>query len=175
MFDKLATCHVTNNVTRVALILSAILVIYWGVVNSRPPVHPNPQLATVSRLRMVYQTIRVFEEKSEFTIGEQLRQVPGSTSLQQSWERLISKRLISPSKGEILSYCRDAYGPSSSGTLFNMEFTTNVISRGANPALTNTGHDVVVWSSGANGINEYGKGDDVVVRYEGEWKDPRTQ
>lgn len=51
---------------------------------------------------------------------------------------------------------KDAWGNS-----LHIEFRRN-ISRTANPLLESTHLPIVIWSSGANGINELGKGDDVV-------------
>jgi hypothetical protein len=53
-------------------------------------------------------------------------------------------------------WCHDGYG-----NLFNVDFKTNLVARGAPPPLTNISLDVLVWSSGANGTNELGNGDDI--------------
>lgn len=67
-------------------------------------------------------------------------------------------RLEMESKDILEVLCRDAWG-----NRFNIDFKTNLIPRGASAALLNTSFDLVVWSSGRNGTNEFGNGDDVVL------------
>lgn len=50
------------------------------------------------------------------------------------------------------------------GNQYNVEWRTNIVSI-VSPMLLKNENELLIWSSGANGINEYGNGDDI---YEGE-------
>ena len=135
------------------------VLILGGILMSCSPETPAPKAVTVSRLKNVQRAIQVLEEANRATIGQQLRGVSGDT-LQRKWELLLlddAGRLQMEDKDIREFLCRDGYG-----NLFNVDFTTNVVAHGASPGLTNTACDVVVWSSGRNGTNEFGNGDDVV-------------
>jgi hypothetical protein len=54
--------------------------------------------------------------------------------------------------------CRDAWGHP-----FKVDFKTNLVAHEASAALLNGTFDLVVWSSGPNGSNECGYGDDLVL------------
>jgi hypothetical protein len=131
-----------------------------GVLASCSPETPAPKAATVSRLKNVCSTIQVLEEANHTTIGQQLRGIAGDATLQRKWELLLlddAGRLQMEEKDIREFLCRDGYG-----NLFNVDFTTNVVAHAGSASLTNTPFDVVVWSSGRNGTNEFGNGDDVV-------------
>ncbi|MCO5053107.1 MAG: hypothetical protein M9920_12480 [Verrucomicrobiae bacterium] len=135
------------------LLLSSILV-------SCSPETPAPKAVTISRLKNVQRAIQVLEEANRATIGQQLHGISGDTTLQRKWELLLLEdagRLQMEEKDIREFLCRDGYG-----NLLNVDFTTNVVAHGASPGLTSTACDVVVWSSGRNGTNEFGNGDDVV-------------
>lgn len=136
------------------------VLILGGILVSCSPETPAPKAATVSRLKHVYSVIQALEEANHATIGEQLRGISGDAPLQRKWELLLlddAGRLEMEAKDIREFLCRDGYG-----NLFNVDFRTNVVAHGAVPALTKTAYDVVVWSSGRNGTNEFGNGDDVV-------------
>jgi hypothetical protein len=125
-----------------------------------PPYTPAPKAGTIARLKNVHRAIQVLEEANRATIGEQLRGIPGDATLQRKWELLLlddAGTLEMEAKDIREFLCCDGYG-----NLFNVDFTTNVVAHRASPGLTNTACDVVVWSSGRNGTNEFGNGDDVV-------------
>ncbi len=50
------------------------------------------------------------------------------------------------------------------GNLYNVEWRTNMVDI-VSPMLQENNNELLIWSSGANGINEYGHGDDI---YEGQ-------
>ena len=131
------------------------------VVSCAPPVTPAPKVQTTLRLKHVYYAMRVLEAENRLPIGEQLRQVSEGTTLEEKWAFLLIDSVGSPEmKPKYIKeqLCRDGYG-----NLFNVNFKANLTAGGASSVLKQTSFDVVVWSSGRNGINEFGNGDDVVL------------
>jgi hypothetical protein len=119
-----------------------------------------PRKSTEIRLKNVERAIRLLEEANHATIAEQLRGISGGTTLQDKWELLLvddagKLEMESNNIREVL--CRDAWG-----NRFNLDFKTNLVASGASAALLNSTFDLIVWSSGPNGSNEFGNGDDVV-------------
>lgn len=105
--------------------------------------------------------MQILQEANHATIPEQLSEISGGTNLQDKWELLLvddAGRLEMESKDIREVLCRDAWG-----NRFNLDFKTNLVASGASAALLNSTFDLAVWSSGPNGSNEFGNGDDVVL------------
>lgn len=120
-----------------------------------------PKKSTEIRLKNVERAIRLLEEANHATIAEQMRGISSGTTLQDKWELLLvddAGRLEMESKDIREVLCRDAWG-----NRFNVDFKTNLTTRGASATLLNSTFDFVVWSSGPNGSNELGNGDDLVL------------
>lgn len=121
-----------------------------------------PRKSTEIRLKNVERAIRLLEEANHATIAEQLRGISAGMTLHDKWELLLvddAGRLGMESKDIREVLCRDAWG-----NRFNLDFKTNLVASGASAALLNSTFDLAVWSSGPNGSNEFGNGDDVVLR-----------
>jgi len=120
----------------------------------------------VSRLKNVYYTMRLLQTDNQQGIVEQLQAVTNTGTLQDKWVRLMREAVAhsgSSSNAAMEQLCYDGYG-----RVFNVELRTNLIARGASQSLTNIDFPVVVWSSGLNGVNEFGFGDDVALPNEGQ-------
>jgi hypothetical protein len=142
---------------RAALLAVSSLVVF---LVSCSPSAKAPKKNTEIRLKYVERAIRLLEEANHTTIGDQLRGISGGTTLQDKWELLLvdhAGRLKMESKDIRDVLCRDTWG-----NRFNVESKTNLITHGASRALLNASFDLVVFSSGPNGSNEFGNGDDVV-------------
>jgi len=131
------------------------------IVSCTPPVTPAPKAATINKLNRVYHTIRVLESENHLSIGEQLRRITNAITLQDKWTRLVVESMAKDGIDETIAretLCQDGYG-----NLFNIDFKTSLIAKGAPNKLTGVEFDVIIWSSGENGINEDGQGDDIFL------------
>ena len=120
---------------------------------------------TGARLLQVKFAMRMLEEAHGMSIGEQLRCISGGANLQEKWELLVSNNasLLGRDPSRICEWlCYDGWG-----NRFNVEFKTNLLSRKVSQelrqALRNSGFDVMIWSSGPNGTNDFGYKDDIVL------------
>lgn len=103
----------------------------------------------------------LLEEKNQATISEQLLGISGGTTLQDKWERLLVEEAgwVRMEPEEIRkAFCFDAWG-----RRLNLDFKTNLVAKGASASLLSNTFDVVIWSSGPNGTNELGNGDDIDI------------
>jgi hypothetical protein len=127
----------------------------------QPPVTPAPKAQTVSRLKNVFHAMRLLESENRSSIGDQVRRSSGGATLQGEWENLLigNAGILGLQPEDIRDQlCRDGYG-----NLFNVDWRTNVAAAGGSSTLTQTDFDIVVWSSGRDGTNDWGHGDDVTL------------
>jgi len=112
------------------------------------------------RLKYVEYAIRTLEKENQATIADQLREISGGENLQEKWEILLignALKLETDANDIRRSLCLDYWG-----NRFNVDFKSNLTASTVTTALARSPFDVVIWSSGENGTNEFGKGDDVV-------------
>jgi hypothetical protein len=122
---------------------------------------PAPRAQTVSRLKSVYYTMRLLQTENHQGIVDQLQAVTNMATLQNKWILLMTERAAHSgisSNAAFEQLCQDGYG-----RLFNVELQVNLTTRDATQSLTNSKLPVVVWSSGLNGVNELGFGDDITL------------
>ena len=116
-----------------------------------------PKLGTITILKSVQRAIQVLEEINHSNIAQQFLAVSAGRSPQEKWELLLRNNALSLGISDIEFFCRDAWK-----RRFNVDVKTNLPAH-ADPGLVNSTFGLVVWSSGANGVNEFGGGDDVVL------------
>jgi hypothetical protein len=116
-------------------------------------------VSTITRIKNANLAIELLEKANHSTISEQLAGVAGGTTLQDKWEQLLVDNVailkIEPKnvrEGLVFDYW---------GNRFNLDFKSNLVAHQASAALLDTSFNFVIWSSGANGTNEFGNGDDV--------------
>ena len=127
----------------------------------QPPVTPAPKAQTVSDLTNVFHAMRVLESENRSSVGDQVRRISEGATLQRQWENLLvaNAEILGVQPEDIRDQlCLDGYG-----NLFNVDWRTNVAATGGSSTLTRTDFDIVVWSSGRDGTNDSGHGDDVVL------------
>lgn len=115
---------------------------------------PAPKALTLSRLKHVAYVIAILEEESQTDLSEQLRD---STNIH---EIVFSKllELVVNEGTAIEQLCYDGYGRQ-----FSIGIKSNLVARGASPALVSARSDIIVWSSGIDGQDDLGWGDDIVL------------
>lgn len=142
-----------------ALVVVSILLLISLLPPRRSEVRP---VHTINLLKIVYRTISILEERNSASIGSQLMKVSGNSSLHQKWEQLLVNEILDEQfDREYIQrvLCSDAYG-----NRFNVELKENLMAAKGVEKLLSTPFDVVIWSSGPNGSNELGKGDDIVFQ-----------
>lgn len=144
--------------TMLSAILASISICIWAGCN-RPVAAPKAQ--TEARLKNAYHTMQLAEDEGRLPILEQLQRITNQTNLQAKWVQLMIATAAQSgidSNTALDTICRDGYG-----RFLNVELRTNLISRKASPNLTNLSSSIVLWSSGMNGLNEWGFGDDICL------------
>jgi hypothetical protein len=126
-----------------------------------PPSTKAPKKSTELRLKNIEKAIRLLEKENHATIGEQLRYFTGGDTVQKKWELLLvdDAGRLEMSPRDIRNFlCRDAWGNS-----FNVELKSN-LTNGVSFKMTGGSiSDIVIWSSGPDGINQFGGGDDIIT------------
>lgn len=144
-----------------ALLKFIVISLLCTAVSCFPPRTPAPRAKTSAKLKNIYAAMGVLEAENHLSIAEQLRRVSQGTTVPEKWMFLLGENAnklgMEPKQVREELY-RDGYG-----NLFNVDFKTNIALTNASRALLETRFDVVVWSSGRNQINEYGRGDDVFL------------
>jgi hypothetical protein len=115
----------------------------------------------MQRLKEVQYAVRTLEDANHETIAGQLREISRGSTLQEKWEILLwdnAAKLDIRTNTIRQSLCFDYWG-----NRFNVELKANLGSETISKALSQSPFDVAIWSSGANGTNEFGNGDDVVL------------
>ena len=138
----------------------ATLALNCLLVACSPPRAPNAE--TQSGLKQVYYTFRTLEQSRHKSIAEVFEEVKPGASLDDKWKSLVLEIATEerfPPKLFEEQMCKDGYG-----RLWNIERRSVLIGRGASTNLTKCAFEIVFWSSGPNGINEFGRGDDVVLK-----------
>ena len=139
------------------MILVAILaILFWP-----SPVTRAPKTHTQSNLKIVYYTMAVLEDESHKTMAELLGEISTGALAREKWKTLVARTEVKEGIESGMyekSLCYDGYG-----RLLNVEYKTNLTALRMALSLTNSEFDVVIWSSGYNGTNEYGNGDDIVL------------
>lgn len=115
---------------------------------------------TKSRLKNAYYSLKVLEKEHGTPIETQLIRAKGKTLHDQFCFLLVSAGQQDGIAPETISrnLCYDGYG-----NPFNVEFRTNIGSKSASGIVLRAESELLIWSSGENGINEYGSGDDVAI------------
>ena len=137
------------------------LLLCCGLISCSPPTTPARKVLTRYRLKNAYYTMQVLEKDNRQSIVEQLQNVTNKSTLQDKWVELMVRTAVQSGiqpKTALEQLCHDGYG-----NLFNVDFRANLVTHMASPSLTNLTFPVVVWSSGPNGSNELGFGDDIVA------------
>ena len=151
-----------HNVCREYLLgVSSIVTLFMMLSCEKTPI--ARKASTMSHLKEVYYAMRILEADKSLNIDVQVDKADSrAITLQEKWAQLLLREAATLNASPEVIYsvlCRDAYG-----NLFNVEFKTNLISMSdVSSALRHIRFNLIVWSSGPNGINEYGKGDDVVL------------
>ena len=120
-----------------------------------------PRRVTVYRLKNGYTAMAIIEEASGKASREQLAGMGELESRQAAWRRLCldHEESLRMSKEEIVEWlCVDGYGNELNVCLPEEDALPRI-----NEDMADFGFEVVLWSSGKNGINEFGHGDDVYL------------
>jgi hypothetical protein len=106
--------------------------------------------------------MQILQQDAHVDIANQLRFGSNSASLKQNWRVLVTSnagRLGMDSNAIVEQLCYDGYG-----TLLNLDFRTNLATLGITYIYADPDCGAVVWSSGKNGLDESGRGDDIFLR-----------
>jgi len=141
------------------IVLSLVCIILISMLYS--PTTKAPKTSTKIMLKNIYQAILILEKENHLSIGEQLRQVHNGNSLQEKFIILLSnnseKLCLNPKIIE-KQYLYDGYG-----NHYNLDYKNDFLLKRGNVEAVNMNFDVIIWSSGKNGINEYGFRDDIYL------------
>ena len=120
-----------------------------------------PRAYTQVRLKNCRLVIGLLEREKGVPFFDQLNSSSGKATLHQRWVSLVqhNAKIL---KIEGTDFQRE-YGQDAWGRAFNTELGTQIRAEGRNAARLEVGGGLCMWSSGPDGINDYGEKDDVVV------------
>jgi hypothetical protein len=144
--------------------LLLIILLFLLLSSCREPEKQAPRAVTRGRLAVIYRAIRDIENDRHERIDLQLEKTHGSNDLSGKLLKLLEREI--QASNMTASNATKEFKLDGFGNPFNMELRKNLSSKKISTSLSSSNFELLVWSSGPNGINEFGFGDDVVYENE---------
>jgi len=146
-----------------------VLIVFGGLsmglfyISISKPFTPNTELLCQNNLKQLYYFMEYSNARCDSPIRQLLNETNRSCDLSITIGKFISDKLAADSR-LTCSFIVNSRLIDTWNRPVNICWRTNMPAETSSELLKSTDMDVIIWSSGENGVNEYGNGDDIFYR-----------